>query len=500
MAKSKATKPTKAQRDSIELAHARRTNRRLRTENASLRHKAAEDSPMRKDLRSALGGGDYQNWLDREKVINVSRAMDQRSGIFAGMIDRFVEVAIGTGLRPVGNTKAADAAVELFIEWANRYADARRMADWGGLQALALRSMLVDGDVGAALLRQRSVQLIESDQIATPIGSVRDQSFVDGVELEQFTGAPVAYHVSEYDTSSPTLKIKTRRVPAEFFIFMARRKRASMTRGLPLMVASLTRLMGIDEYTDAVEVAAKLQAAMALVIKSGNPAATRDAMATGSETRPGSGDSGTDYVGSLLAMQPGQILTLEEGGEASGVQGNQPSTTFDLFVQAVCRMICAETGFPVEVALGDYSRANFSVARMAYTQAINAVLPWRAMFQWAFCDRIYRWQVAYFILTGQLSGSIDDPDVYDIRWQAPARAVIDPVAEANAVKIALEMNLTTLDAELQARGLDIDQVLEKRAEEVKRQREMGISPPQTPGAKSAGGDQPQPDQSTQPTN
>lgn len=457
------------------------------------RHKVAETSRLRKDLRAALGSGDYQNWLDREKVMNVSRALDQRSTVYEGFLNRLVDLTIGSGLMPVGNNPVADLAVDAFNAWAGNSADARKMETFNGLQRHALRAALCDGDILCPLTRDRTIQLIEADRVVSPAGKrMPTTDHAEGVDLD-VAGAPRAFHIAEYTPGQAGVSTSTTTVPAEQAVFIACRKRASQTRGMPVLAAGLDRLLGLDQFHDAVDVAAQLQAAMALVVTSKMSQAQLNQLQTGTQSAAVSGDGETTggsgantRTMNLLGIEPGAMLFLEPDEDAKGIQGTQPSTTFELYVSCVLRLVAAGLGMPVEVALGDFSKANFSVSRMALTQAQNAVRPLREYFRERFCRRIYEWQVKFLVLTGQIKGvKADDPRLYDVKWLAPARVSIEPLVEANANKLEVENNFTTLRDILEAKGQDYDAVLAQRQKEVRDQAQLGITPPTTPGSQTA---------------
>jgi capsid protein len=61
------------------------------------------------------------------------------------------------------------------------------------------------------------------------------------------------------------------------------------------------------------------------------------------------------------------------------------------------------------------------------------------------------------------------------KWIGPGRGWIDPVKEAKASKIRLEIGLSTLEDECATQGLDWEEVLEQRAREQTKMRELGLN-------------------------
>ncbi len=76
-------------------------------------------------------------------------------------------------------------------------------------------------------------------------------------------------------------------------------------------------------------------------------------------------------------------------------------------------------------------------------------------------------------------GLVDAPDFYENRyaytrckWIGPGRGWVDPVKEAQACQIRMEIGLSTLEAECAGQGLDWEEVLEQRAREKERMKEL----------------------------
>lgn len=439
----------------------------------ALAYRAADPSRLRREYRSSLGSGEYVLWRDRENVRDFSRRMYLLSAEFVGFIDRMVEVVLGSGLRPMAQDDAAVKAVEMFERWGEEAADARGMEGFEELQRMALRAMLIDGDIGVAPDSRMGLNFVESERIQSPGGKRFDNSKIaDGVEMDA-RGRAVAFHVSEYDPSGAMVMPDTRRVPADRFWFLSRRTRPSATRGLPILATACDRFAGLEEYVDAVQAAAQIHAMFAAVVTSESPQQFRSALATGTETTTGA--DGSARVNSLASLAPGTILTLGTNEKIMAMQGSQPTAQFDQFVRAMLNKASAVTGLPLEVAVLDNTRVNFSTARMAQIQADNAAKPMRRQFVRNFCDRVYRWFVAQMVLRGELRA---DGGLLRIEWVTPARQLLDPMKEYQALAFAVGNNLMSHEAALLSisPGMKFAKLMEQRKYEMDLQRTLGILP------------------------
>lgn len=459
-------------------------------------YRSATDSRLRKDLRTARGSEDSIGSEERDKVVNVSRALLAQSPVYEGFIDRMIDFTVGTGLVPVGegSDSPADEAARLFMEWADNEADSRGLDHFGEMQRKVAREMLAYGDSPTIKVvdpdgKQR-LQLVPSALLLSPHANRQNATkdrprMSGGIEMTP-DGRPVRYHFAKYDDTGAAVLQQTTAVAAEFVLFVALRRWAHQTRGLPWLASVLERFLDLNEFVDAVVTAAKLQAALAMVVTSKSPGAMQSRLTAGTQSAPGLGDSaGSDRVRNLGDMKPGQVLVLPQGDDAKAVQGSQPNASFDSFTRGIIMMACAGAGMPYEIAVGDFSKANFSVSRMARIAARQTALPVRQVIERSFCRRVYEWRIDGLIARGQLKASLRE-EYLKVRWQAPAMVPVDPEAEARAAILEIENNLTTKQAVAAERGLDLEEVMVARAGEKQREAELDIVPPSTPGSVTQG--------------
>ena len=78
-------------------------------------------------------------------------------------------------------------------------------------------------------------------------------------------------------------------------------------------------------------------------------------------------------------------------------------------------------------------------------------------------------------------GLVDAPDFYANRcaytrckWIGPGRGWVDPVKEAQACQLRMEIGLSTLENECASQGLDWEEVVEQRVREKNKLKEMGL--------------------------
>ncbi len=126
----------------------------------------------------------------------------------------------------------------------------------------------------------------------------------------------------------------------------------------------------------------------------------------------------------------------------------------------------------------DFSKTNYSSARAALLEAwryFNARRQWMATY-WA--RPVYELWLEEAINRG----IVDAPDFYERRaawtrckWIGPGRGWVDPVKEAKAAHLRMQIGLSTLEDECASQGLDWEEVLEQLAREKAKIMELGLS-------------------------
>jgi lambda family phage portal protein len=160
----------------------------------------------------------------------------------------------------------------------------------------------------------------------------------------------------------------------------------------------------------------------------------------------------------------------------------------------VYRQIGVALGIPYELVIKDFSKTNYSSARAALLEAWRFFLARRAWLATYWAQPVY----ALWLEEAVNAGLIDAPDFYENRayyqrakWIGPGRGWVDPVKEAQAAQIRMDIMVSTLEDECAEQGNDWVDVLEQRAIEQARMRELGLVPPLSPVPPR--GEQAQPD-------
>jgi lambda family phage portal protein len=365
-----------------------------------------------------------------------------------------VSQIIGTGI--IGYPKDTLLRDE-FSEWCNSlYADISHQMNFYGLQGLAMRTIVESGSVLIRRQRVKSSQMFKVPfklQVLEPdfIDTARDELLSNnsmikkGIEYDAF-GKPVAYYLFEQHPGSAMSKIgqqyKTVRVPAEDIIHCFDVLRAGQTDGVPWGHPVLLRLQDYEDYEDAQLLRQKIAACFTGFIY--------DTEAPINETRT----EGTDTKPMSDRFEPGAWEVLPPGKRIELATPPGVGADFEPYTTRVLQGIAAGIGCTYEQLTQDYSRVNFSSARMSFQQFFADVDNWRwNMFIPHVCSRVWSWWLEGYDLAVGLKPRQDQT----IRWTPPRKFMVDPSKEVNSMKDLVRSGFQSLSETVRQLGEDPDE-------------------------------------------
>lgn len=178
---------------------------------------ARSDKAALKNWHTMAGSADGDTLGDLETLRARSRDLERNNPLASGALSTEVTNVIGSGIWPCAAVDAdilgiaeeeAEAfgrrAEALFVQWGESTScDAARSVNFAGLQAIAFRGELANGDhfVLRRLIRRPgavlglALQMIEADRVANPSHVPETLACAAGIEVDR-NGAPVRAWVS----------------------------------------------------------------------------------------------------------------------------------------------------------------------------------------------------------------------------------------------------------------------------------------------------------------
>lgn len=430
-------------------------------------------SSMRKWFTSAKSA-DADLIPNLEILRQRSRDLVRNQPLAAGAIKTVVSNVVGKGLRMEStiDAKVLGISESEAIEWQDRAeqeyrlwseskdCDITRHSNMAGLQDLAFRSALENGDSFVILPMvsvdtlpySTRIQLVEADRVCNEKRKANTNNLVAGIELDRF-GATKKIHV--LDTHPGALKKEKERwskvdVVGKYgrrnVIHLFDRKRIGQSRGEPFLASVIDPLKQLGQFTDAELTAAVVSGMFTVFVK----------------TEDGSGSliSGDQINNADEAVRDyelgnGAIIEGIKGDSIETINPGRPNSSFDPFVQAILRQVGVALEIPFEVLIKHFT-ASYSAARSALLEAWKFFQNRRAWLATNFCQPVYEAFLIEAVSLGRLDapGFFDDPLIRkaycSASWYGDGPGSLDPLKEAKAAEVRVDMGLTTLPEEIVA--------------------------------------------------
>lgn len=383
----------------------------------------------------------------------------------ANGVSALVAGLIGTGIVPA--SAHPDAAVRDQIGrrvsvW-SKVADAEGRTDLYGLQAAAVRGLVIDGESFIHMeTRPEGLRLRLLPPEMIDEADTRDLAnggyVVAGIEFDA-AGRRVAYHVlKSRPTDTFAYASGSIRVRAEDMIHLCAPLGAGQVRGVSWLAPVLLRLAELDATEDALAVGVKIAALHAgfLVDQNG----------TG---EPFEGDP------SDISLEPGTVRRLPQGYDIKFSTPQQSQQTAD-FVAHSIRAIAAGLSVPAHLVSGDLREANYGSLRagmIAFRQRLEQVQFGTIIPQMA--DPIFSRAVATLAFIGDLDARDFGPDYLAAEHYPPAVPWLDPAKDMAAAREALDAGLMSRRQAVAERGYNIEALDAEIAADRAREAALGLN-------------------------
>ncbi len=337
-----------------------------------------------------------------------------RKNLYArGLIRRLVTNVINTGLHLEATPEELLLGLKEndLVEWSedieNRFTlwgndatlcDQSEQRTFGDQQATAYREAILEGDVLATLVQDRTlktprVRLISGSAVQSPPQLPAAGNRIDhGVERDA-SGKHVAYWVRQDDGTikrMPAWGEKSRRRIA--WLIYGCDKRLDEVRGEPILSLVLQSLNEIDRYRDSVQRKAVINSIIAMFVKKTTDKPGSSLISGGSLKR--GIDQAPDAKGEQRSFKiaeslPGMVLEeLQQGEEPVGFQPHGTDEKFGDFESAIIQAIAWAHEIPPEILTLSFTK-NYSASQAAINEFKLFLNPERARFGKQFCQPIY---------------------------------------------------------------------------------------------------------------
>jgi lambda family phage portal protein len=366
--------------------------------------------------------------------------------------------------------------------WAESKAacDATGMNDFYELQQLAYRAYRESGDTfclfqwaepTAGNPYSLRLHLLEADRICTPAGKftrggwsctegtnpANNNPIYDGVEVDRITGRAVAYwicnkHPYDYTEMAAREWERVEAIGAETalpnILHVMESERPGQYRGVPILAATMERILQINRFGEAVVSTAVMHAKQTMIIETeADPTRNPfDRDLEEEETEERAQTSAAD-----IAIGTGAVNVLKPGEKMTAFNPAQPTSTYESFIRASGMEIGAAIEIPRGQLMKDFN-SSYSATRGELLEFHKYVKMNQQWFIADFCRPIYERWFTEAVARGRIKapGFFGDPITraayMGCEWIVPSFGQIDPTKEVQALKAAVDNGWTSNEA------------------------------------------------------
>jgi len=455
------------------------------------------------DIRGKRVSADQAVIPDMGTATARARQMARDSWIAKSAISAYLRHAVGTGIsvRPVARNPSGDERrpegdwvrfnLDLSREW-RRWARTRTLVDLEGkanllgVQRWGIREFVTVGECFLVLVYRPNpggvglvLQRIEQEQLAQEISraGAGGNEIRNGIEIDA-DGKMVALHVyAGGHRLESGLSLKVERIPADRVLPLWDLERVRQTHGITGFHAVAIKAWHVECYDRNENVAKRAEAAICASRTPGPGGAT----AWGG-LQPQSGAGTVDANSNpITEMAPGMIIDLPEGGAMNLLNPQRPGAIYQPYMQMQLSQIAAGLDLDAATLLRDYSKANYGGQRQGLLELWDVTNTCQEMIAEQWLRPI--WEA--FVVLAIAEGRVQPPAAYftdaaikaaclEMDWQPPPKFWIDPARQAAAIKLKLDLGLTTRTRELEELGYTFAETIDELADEQKYAAEKGV--------------------------
>jgi hypothetical protein len=402
------------------------------------------------------GSGDIHMRYDRPQLIRQSRAFYRDNPLYKGMIDTAVDYIMAEGFELDVNTTSPPLNKKIEGLWKSFWSrpEIRGLLSGADTAQMICREPLLCGDTLAIKTDKGLLQLIEAEQIDG--GNKGEQ----GIEKDKY-GTPQRFWISPWGDHGAIKISSARKYEAKDVLFLTCPDRPSSTRGVPAAQASFAMLHRINDICDSEAIAWQMLARLAVSVnkkqadQEGFNLSRQDPNKTSSQAE---GDMATR----LTELDYALIFWGQDNDEIKGIDRNIPGKNFPESLRMFLRLLGLPLGLPLELVLLDWTKSNYSQSRAVLEQAFKKFKKLQKKAEDFFFNPVFEWKLEQWRKTESLGNRKE----IQYSWIKPTFPWIDQLKEAQARGEAVDRGFMSYSEVCKSRGLDSDDVLAAREQEV----------------------------------
>jgi capsid protein len=233
----------------------------------------------------------------------------------------------------------------------------------------------------------------------------------------------------------------------------------------------------VPEITPALPLFAQLRRYTLAVLGAAETAA--DFAAVLFTDAPANGEAAQVEPMDVVSLEKRMATVLPDGWKLGQIKAEQPATSYAEFKREILNEIARCLNLPYNIAACNSSGYNYASGRLDWQVFARAIRVEQSDMAAVVLDKILNAWIYEAMLSSDFS-VLRTLAYLPHQWFFDGTEHVDPAKEANAQKIRLESNTTTLATEFARQGKDWETELHQRAKEKQLMAELGLmTEPQT---------------------
>ncbi|RLF24445.1 MAG: hypothetical protein DRN01_06980 [Thermoplasmata archaeon] len=422
-------------------------------------YQGASKTAANRDFNTA-GNAPFETTALADRPVLRARArwMSANSPVMNNIDEAILNLAVGTGVKVQMRTDDSmlNSTIDTdFDRWCHE-------TQWYDAQRVMLRSRMVDGEVfvyARPKVDGLEFQLIEADAL--------DDQQMDGGIKRDSEGKPTSYRFKTIDQYG-TYGNETVTISAEYIMHYFKRTRPTQQRGVSEYSQAMQVSKNLDAFNQSTVQSARSRASIAYVVQADGQIAGLDI-----EPNPDIDNQNIQYIGDVA------VHYLKRGESISKTAPGSSDTEFGQFNETTTRQICTARNISYELGVSDASKTNYSSFR-ASLQKDNKRIAADQASQKPILDWMFAFWMEVEILAGRLKGVpylkfAAEPWLYTKKiYTYPEMITVDPLKERLADAQAVKLNRTTQSILAHKAGVDFEDIIKQKAEEIKILEAYGL--------------------------
>lgn len=417
----------------------------------------------------------------------------------------FVSNLIGDGIKPTAKIKndapLKEAIQEAWLDWTDE-CDWDGLWDFYGLQSVGAGEIFTAGECFIRFINDDEaevplkLQMLPAEML--PIAETKDlgggRTIRMGIEFDT-SGRRVAYHFHKQHPADSTVpggqSSELLRVPADEVLHIINADEPGQLRGVPFFLSAIATLAMVDAYEHAELVRMHTATLYVAFVIRESTEGQHQLEADGVET---------DDVENGIGMEPGAVLDLLPGEDVKFSNPSDVGQRYEEFMYRQLLKVAAACGVPYEAMTGDLRKTSFGSQRgglLDFRRRIGALQHQLIVFQ--FCRPVRQRWMEQAVLTAVLPVT---PSAFQTRrrelmradWIPAKWAWIDPLKDAQAEALSVESGFKPRAEVCDALGFDVEEVDRRRAEDMEREKRLGLEQQPVDQSRFETDDKPDPDE------